>query len=61
MQHDVAPGLRVLEDRLAEALERLQEPGTAWVPPMAAPGGGVVLDVAILGAGMAGVAAGLPA
>ncbi|WP_369407953.1 FAD-dependent oxidoreductase [Roseomonas rosulenta] len=48
----------MLEDRLHEALERLQEPGTAWVPPMAAPGGGVVLDVAILGAGMAGLAAG---
>lgn len=58
MQHDPAPGLVALEAHLAESLERLQEPATAWVPPTTAPDGSTALDVAILGAGMAGLAAG---
>ncbi|GGI99994.1 flavin-containing monooxygenase [Neoroseomonas lacus] len=58
MQHDPPPGLRALEARLAESLERLQEPATDWVPPTFAPDGSTALDVAILGAGMAGLAAG---
>jgi cation diffusion facilitator CzcD-associated flavoprotein CzcO len=58
MQHHPAPGLRALEERLAEALDRLQEPAPAWVPETRAPDGSVALDVAILGAGMAGLAAG---
>lgn len=59
MKHDPAPGLIALESRLAEALERLQEPAAEWVPETRGPDGGVVLDVAILGAGMAGLAVGL--
>ncbi|MBR0669707.1 NAD(P)-binding domain-containing protein [Neoroseomonas soli] len=58
MQHDPAPGLLALEARLAESLERLQEPSTDWVPPTTAPDGTVALDVAVLGAGMAGLSAG---
>lgn len=58
MQHDPAPGLLALESRLAEALEFLEEPAADWVPPTAAPDGSVARDVAILGAGMAGLAAG---
>lgn len=58
MQHDPAPGLLALEARLAESLERLQEPSTEWVPPTVAPDGSVALDVAILGAGMAGLSLG---
>ncbi|WP_137124334.1 NAD(P)-binding domain-containing protein [Roseomonas sp. HF4] len=58
MLHDPTPGLTVLEARLAEALERLQEPAAAWVPPRLAADGTSALDVAILGAGMAGLAAG---
>jgi cation diffusion facilitator CzcD-associated flavoprotein CzcO len=59
MQHDPAPGLDALETRLVAAMDRLQEPAAAWVPPTAAPDGTTALDVAILGAGMAGLAAGL--
>jgi len=51
-------GLAALETRLAEGLSRLQEPAADWVPATPAPGGGFALDVAILGAGMAGLAAG---
>lgn len=51
-------GLDALEARLAAALEHLQEPAAAWVPTMAAPDGGEALDVAVLGAGMAGLALG---
>jgi cation diffusion facilitator CzcD-associated flavoprotein CzcO len=59
MKHDPAPGLIALESRLAEALERLQEPAPDWVPGTTGPDGRAALDVAILGAGMAGLAAGL--
>jgi cation diffusion facilitator CzcD-associated flavoprotein CzcO len=59
MQHHPVPGLRALEERLAEALDRLQEPAPSWVPETRAPDGSVALDVAILGAGMAGLAAGV--
>lgn len=52
------PGLAALEARLAEGLAQLQEPAADWVPPTADPTGGTALDVAILGAGMAGLAAG---
>ncbi|WP_198378382.1 NAD(P)-binding domain-containing protein [Roseomonas rubea] len=58
MPHDSAPGLAALEARLAQGLEWLQEPAADWVPPTTAPDGSVALDVAILGAGMAGLAAG---
>jgi cation diffusion facilitator CzcD-associated flavoprotein CzcO len=58
MQHLRAPGLAALEASLAADLERLQEPSTGWVPPTAAPDGGAALDVAVLGAGMAGLAVG---
>lgn len=58
MLHDPTPGLTALEARLAAALEHLQEPAADWVPPTVAPDGSVALDVAILGAGMAGLAAG---
>ncbi len=57
--HDAHPeGLAALESRLAQGLTRLQEPATDWVPPTHTPDGGTALDVAILGAGMAGLAAG---
>ncbi len=52
------PGLAALEARLDAALARLQEPAPAWVPPACAPDGSAALDVAVLGAGMAGLAAG---
>jgi cation diffusion facilitator CzcD-associated flavoprotein CzcO len=58
MPFDPPDGLEALEARLAAALERLQEPSTAWVPETRAPDGSVALDVAVLGAGMAGLAAG---
>lgn len=57
MPPDAAPGLPALEAALAAGLERLQEPAADWVPQTRAPDGGVALDVAILGAGMAGLAA----
>lgn len=59
MQHDPDLGLAALESRVARGLEWLQEPAADWVPPTVAPDGSVALDVAILGAGMAGLAAGL--
>ncbi len=52
------PGLAALEARIAAALERLQEPAGDWVPRTLAPDGSVTVDVAVLGAGMAGLAAG---
>ena len=52
-------GLAALEARLADGLARLQEPARGWVPPTVAPDGEIALDVAVLGAGMAGLAAGL--
>lgn len=51
--------LAALEARIARGLECLQEPAADWVPPTAAPDGSTALDVAILGAGMAGLAAAL--
>ncbi len=59
MEHLAVPGLAALEARLAADLETLQEPAPAWSPPRRAPDGTGALDVAILGAGMAGLAAGL--
>jgi cation diffusion facilitator CzcD-associated flavoprotein CzcO len=58
MPCDPAGGLSALEARLAEGLARLQEPAAAWVPETRGPDGAPALDVAILGAGMAGLAAG---
>lgn len=58
MPHDAAPGPPALEARIAEGLDWLQEPAAEWVPETRAPDGAVALDVAILGAGMAGLAAG---
>ena len=58
MLHLPAIGLAALESCLAAGLARLQEPAPAWVPECRAPDGSVALDVAILGAGMAGLAAG---
>ncbi len=52
-------GLAALEARLAAGLARLEEPAADWVPPTPAPDGGVALDVAVLGGGPAGLAAGL--
>lgn len=52
------PGLTALEAQIEAALTRLQEPSAPWVPEMRAPDGSVALDVAVLGAGMAGLAAG---
>ena len=58
MTEKTAQGLAALEHRLRMGLERLQEPASDWVPPTLAPDGAEALDVAILGAGMAGLAAG---
>jgi len=58
MQEAPHPEMMMLEARLAEALGCLQEPAPAWVPETRAPDGSVALDVAVLGAGMAGLAAG---
>jgi len=58
MTDTVAQGLAALEHRLRQGLDHLQEPAADWVPPTAAPNGAPALDVAILGAGMAGLAAG---
>lgn len=58
MQHEPSSGLLALEARLAESLGHLQEPSTDWVPATTAPDGTMALDVAILGAGMAGLATG---
>ncbi|MFN3447470.1 MAG: FAD/NAD(P)-binding protein [Roseococcus sp.] len=49
-------GLAALEARVARDLEMLQLPAKEWVPPLAR-GGEPVLDVAIIGAGMCGIAA----
>lgn len=58
MPFDPPAGLDALEARLAASLERLQEPASSWVPQTRAPDGTAALDVAVLGAGMAGLAAG---
>lgn len=52
-----APGLAALEQRLAKDLECLGWPARAWMPQQVAEGGVPVLDVAIIGAGQAGLAA----
>jgi cation diffusion facilitator CzcD-associated flavoprotein CzcO len=44
---------------LRASLELLQEPAPDWVPETRAPDGGIARDVAIIGAGMAGLAVGL--
>jgi cation diffusion facilitator CzcD-associated flavoprotein CzcO len=55
---DVLPAsLAELEARLAHDLVRLQMPAKEWVPARAHPTFGPMLDVAIVGAGMAGLAA----
>jgi cation diffusion facilitator CzcD-associated flavoprotein CzcO len=56
--HDDAPGLAALRQRLAEELASIEYPAPDWVPPTQAPDGSRALDVAIIGAGMAGLAAG---
>jgi len=50
-------GLAALEARLRQELEWLELPAKPWVPETAAPDGRAVADVAIVGAGMAGLAA----
>jgi FAD-dependent urate hydroxylase len=52
-----APGLAALEQRLAKDLECLGWPARDWMPQQAAEDGVPVLDVAIIGAGQAGLAA----
>ena len=51
------PGLTALEERLNKDLEWLEWPAKSWVPPVQDAEGGHVLDVAIIGAGQAGLAA----
>lgn len=58
MVHEMTTGLAALEARLALGIERLQEPAPSSVPETRAPDGSLALDVAVLGAGMAGLAAG---
>jgi cation diffusion facilitator CzcD-associated flavoprotein CzcO len=50
-------GLDQLEARLRQDLELLELPAKPWVPERRAPDGRPVADVAIMGAGMAGLAA----
>lgn len=50
-------GLRALEADLRRDLERLELPGKPWVPERAAADGRPVADVAVVGAGMCGLAA----
>jgi FAD-dependent urate hydroxylase len=52
-----SPGLAALERRLREDLERLELPGTPWVPLRESTEGRPVADVAVIGAGMCGLAA----
>ncbi|HEY8612919.1 MAG TPA: NAD(P)/FAD-dependent oxidoreductase [Roseomonas sp.] len=52
-----ATGLDALEARLRQDLEFLELPAKPWVPERVAPDGRPVTDVAIIGAGMAGLAA----
>lgn len=56
--HDGAIGLAALQARLAEDLASIEYPAPDWVPPTHGPDGRRVLDVAIIGAGMAGLCAG---
>ncbi len=57
-QHDSGPsGLDALEARLRRDLESLELPGKPWVPPRDTAEGRPVADVAVVGAGMCGLAA----
>lgn len=49
-------GLEALEDRIRQELGFLNYPPTNWVKPVVGPGGEPVLDVAIIGGGMCGMA-----
>jgi cation diffusion facilitator CzcD-associated flavoprotein CzcO len=51
------PGLDALEARLRQDLEWLELPAKPWVPPRDGPDGQPVTEVAVIGAGMAGLAA----
>ena len=51
-------GLAALERRVAEDLERIGYPRSAWVPPRRDPDGRRVLDVLIVGGGQGGIAVG---
>lgn len=50
------PGLDALTREIARAHALLNYPGPSWTAPVQAPDGGRALDVAIVGAGMCGVA-----
>ena len=52
-----APGLAALEAALARDLARLNHPPNPWVPETPGPDGQPMADVAIIGAGMNGLAA----
>lgn len=52
----IEPGLAALETRLQRELSMLDLPAKPWVPPFERSGSAVV-DVAIIGGGMAGLAA----
>ena len=52
-----ADGLERLEASLARDFERLNHPPADWVPPRTGPDGRRMVDVAIAGAGMCGLAA----
>ena len=52
-----ADGLERLEASLARDFERLNHPPADWVPPRTGPDGRRMVDVAIVGAGMCGLAA----
>lgn len=51
-------GLAALEAAITRDLALLEQPARDWVPPRRAPDGTAVVDVAVLGAGMAGLALG---
>ena len=55
---DGTDGLARLEASLARDFERLNHPPADWVPPRPGPDGRRMVDVAIAGAGMCGLAAG---
>ena len=55
---DGADGLERLEASLARDFERLNHPPADWVPPRTGAHGRRMVDVAIVGAGMCGLAAG---
>jgi cation diffusion facilitator CzcD-associated flavoprotein CzcO len=55
--NDDAVGLAALERRLADDLAAIEYPAPDWVPPSFGPDGRRLPDVAIIGAGMAGLCA----